>query len=124
MSAPKRAPPTEGVAPQGELAELLRLEARLAERSTALERETERIRAEALAQKVAAEVESAALLGAELKTLEATQESARRARIESIGQAAGDVARRFRALDDASVHALAEFVADRVLAAASEERDS
>ncbi len=124
MSAPKRAPPTEGVAPQGELAELLRLEARLAERSTAIERETERIRAEALAQKVAAEVESAALLGAELKTLEATQESARRARIESIGQAAGDVARRFRALDDASVHALAEFVADRVLAAASEERDS
>ena len=122
MAAAKHAPPSAGVVQQGELAELLRLEARLAERATALELEATRIRAGALAQRAAAEAASAAQLDAELKALDARLESARRARIEAIAQTAGEVARRFRAIDDASVHALAEHAAARVLAAASEER--
>lgn len=124
MAAPKHAQPTEGVAQQGDLAELLRLEARLAERSAALELETERIRAGALEQRAAAEAASVALLDVELKALNNSLESARRARIEAIGYTAEEVARRFRAIDDASVHALAEHAAARVLAAASEERAS
>ncbi|MBP2646728.1 MAG: hypothetical protein H6Q77_352 [Gemmatimonadetes bacterium] len=124
MAAPKHAPPAEGVAQQGELAELLRLEARLAERSTALDLETQRIRAGALAQRAASEAASAAQLDLDLKALEARLEAARLARIESIRQAAGEVARRFRSLDDASVHALAEYAAAQALATASEERAS
>ena len=124
MAAPTHAPPGQGVAPQGELAELLRLEARLAEQATALDLEAERIRAGAVAQRAAAEVASATQLENELKALEVRLETARRGRIESIGQAAGEVAARFRAIDDATVHVLAEHAAARVLAAASEERDS
>ncbi len=124
MAGPKHAPPAEGVAQQGELAELLGLEARLAERATALELEVERIRAGALARRVAAEAASAARLEVELKELDAELEAARRTRIEAIGQAAGEVAGRFRAIDDAAVHVLAEHAVALVLAAASEERDS
>ena len=123
MAAPKRAPPTEGLAQQGELAELLHLEARLADRLTALELETERIRAAAMAQRVVAETESVAQLDTELRALEARLELAHQARVESIAQGAGAAARRVRAIDDASVDALAEHVAVRVLAAASEDRD-
>ena len=124
MAGPKHAPPAEGIAQQGELAELLGLEARLAERATALELEVERIRAGALARRVAAEAASAAQLEVELKELDAELEAARRTRIEAIGQAAGEVAGRFRAIDDAAVHVLAEHAVALVLAAASEERDS
>jgi len=123
MAAPKRASQADGLAQQGELAELLRLEARLAERLTALELQTEHIRAEALARRSGAETESAARLEVEMRGLEARLESECRARIESIGQAAEEEARRLRAIDDASVQALAERVAARVLAAASEELD-
>ena len=124
MAAPTHAPPGQGVAPHGELAELLRLEARLAEQATALDLEAERIRAEALAQRVAAEAASSAQLEIELHALEERLAAARRARVESIGRAAGEVAARFRAIDDATVHVLAEHAVARVLAAASEERDS
>ena len=124
MAGPKHAPPAEGVAQQGELAELLGLEARLAERATALELEVERIQAGALARRVAAEAASAVRLEVELKELDAELEAARRTRIEAIGQAAGEVAGRFRAIDDAAVHVLAEHAVALVLAAASEERDS
>ena len=124
MVGPKHAPPAEGIAQQGELAELLRLEARLAERARTLELEVEHIQADALARRAAAEAASAAQLEVELKELDAGLEAARRARIESIGQASEGVAGRFRAIDDASVHVLAEHAVALVLAAVSEERDS
>ena len=123
MAAPKRALQTEYLAPQGELAELLHLEARLAERLTALELETEQIRAAAMAQRAVAETESVAQLDAELRALEARLELAHQARVVSIAQVAGAVAHRVRAIDEASVDALAEHVAVQVLAAASEDRD-
>jgi hypothetical protein len=123
MAAPKRAPQSEGLAPQGELAELLHLEARLADRVTALDLETERIRAGAMAGRVVAEAEFAAQLDAELRALEARLELAHQARVESIAQVAEAAARRIRAIDNASVDALAEHVAVRVLAAASEDRN-
>ena len=123
MAAPKRALQTECLAQQGELAELLHLEARLAERLTALELETERIRAAAMAQRAVAETESVAQLDAGLRALEARLELAHQARVVSIAQVAGAVAHRVRAIDEASVDALAEHVAVQVLAAASEDRD-
>jgi hypothetical protein len=123
MAAPKRALQTEYLAQQGELAELLHLEARLAERLTALELETEQIRAAAMARRAVAETESVAQLDAELRALEARLELAHQARVVSIAQAAGAAAHRVRAIDEASVDALAEHVAVQVLAAASEDRD-
>lgn len=124
MAAPKGATPPRGVAQQGELSEVLHLEARLAERLGTLELETARIRAAALVRRTEAETAFDAQLAMELRELDARLESERSTRIQALARAGEEVTQRLRAIDAASVNALAEQVAARVLAVASEEPDS
>jgi hypothetical protein len=124
MAAPKGATPLGGVAQQGELAEVLHLESRLAERLGILELETARIRAAALVRRTEAEAAFDAQLDMELRELAARLESERSTRIQALARAGEAVTQRLRAIDTASVDALAEQVAARVLAVASEEPES
>lgn len=121
MAAPNGAFRPGAEAQQGELGELLRLEAQLAERATALEVEAQRIRAEATATRASAEADASARLDAELTVLSTRLDSERQGRIQQIALTAAQEADRLRGIDDARLEALAEGVAQRVVAAALEE---